>query len=52
MNDTVINANVVSRLKQLVQEIEDLQNCLGLHFEQEVLLSSLQKDLNQIIKEL
>lgn len=52
MNDTVINANVVYKLKQLVSEIEQLQNCLGLHFEQEVQLAKLQIEINQIIKEL
>ena len=52
MNDTIINSNVVSRLKQLVREIEELQNCLGLHFEQEVQLAKLQIEINQIIKEL
>jgi hypothetical protein len=55
MNDTVIKTNVVSRLKQLVQEIQELQDCsvaFGLLFEQEVQLAKLQIELNQIIKEL
>jgi hypothetical protein len=55
MNDTVIKTNVVSRLKQLVQEIEALQDCsvaFGLLFEQEVKLAKLQIEVNQIIKEL
>ena len=55
MNDTVIKTNIVSRLKQLVQEIEELQDCsvaFGLLFEQEVQLAKLQIELNQIIKEL
>jgi hypothetical protein len=55
MNDTVIKTNVVSRLKHLVQEIEELQDCsiaFGLLFEQEVQLEKLQIEVNQIIKEL
>jgi hypothetical protein len=55
MNDTIIKANVVSRLKQLVQQIEELQDCsvaFGLLFEQEVKLAKLQIEVNQIIKEL
>jgi hypothetical protein len=55
MNDTIIKANVVSRLKQLVQDVEDLQNCniaFGLNFEQEVQLTKMQIEINQIIKEL
>jgi hypothetical protein len=55
MNDTIIKANVVSRLKQLVREIEELQDCsvaFGLLFEQEVKLAKLQIEVNQIIKEL
>jgi len=55
MNDTVIKTNVVSRLKQLVQEIEELQNCsvaFGLLFEQEVKLACLRVEIYQIIKEL
>jgi hypothetical protein len=45
----------IIRLKQLVQEIEELQDCsvaFGLLFEQEVKLAKLQKELSQIIKEL
>jgi len=53
MNDTVINTNVVSRLKQLVQDIEDLQAYnIGLSFEQEVELAKMQIEVNKIIKEL
>jgi hypothetical protein len=55
MNDTIIKAYVVSRLKQLVQQIEEIQDCniaFGLLFEQEVKLANLQIEVNQIIKEL
>ena len=55
MNDTVIKTNVVSRLKQLVQDIEALQDCsvaFGLNFEQEIRLAKFQIEINQIIKEL
>lgn len=55
MNDTIINANVVYKLKQLVQDVEDLQVYnigFGLNFEQEVQLAKLQIEINQIIKEL
>lgn len=53
MNETIIKTNVVSILKQLVKEIEELQDCniaFGLNFEQEVRLSNFQKEVNQIIK--
>jgi hypothetical protein len=55
MNDTVIKTNVVSKLKQLVQDIEALQDCniaFGLNFEQEIRLAKFQIEINQIIKEL
>jgi len=55
MNDTLIKTNVVSRLKQLVQDIEALQDCsvaFGLLFEQEIQLAKLQIEVNQIIKKL
>jgi hypothetical protein len=45
----------ILRLKELVQQIEELQNCsvaFGLLFEQEVKLAKLQIEVNQIIKEL
>jgi hypothetical protein len=45
----------VLRLKELVQEMEELQDCsvaFGLLFEQEVQLAKLQIEVNQIIKEL
>jgi len=48
MNDTIIKTNVVSRLKQLVREIEELQDCsvaFGLLFEQEVQLEKLQIEI-------
>ena len=55
MNDTVIKTNVVSKLKQLVQDIEALQDCniaFGLNFEQEIRLAKFQIEIYQIIKEL
>jgi hypothetical protein len=55
MNDTIIKTNVVSRLKQLVQDIEALQDCsvaFGLLFEQELQIARLRVEIYQIIKEL
>jgi hypothetical protein len=49
MNETIIKINVVSRLKQLVQDVEDLQIYnigFGLNFEQEVQLTKLQIEIN------
>jgi hypothetical protein len=45
----------ILRLKELVLQIEELQDCsvaFGLLFEQEVKLAKLQIEVNQIIKEL
>ena len=55
MNETIIKSQTVTELKALVTEIEALQDCsvaFGLLYEQEVRLTDLQRQINNLIKQI
>ena len=55
MNETIIKSTTVTELKALVTEVEALQDCqvfIGLDYTQEVRLTDLQRQINNLIKQL